>query len=65
MDVACLNYAVRKKMASQLLGDMFQLAETYRQIEKLNLDKEKFKNMSVILEKTNVIIKRCLTNWNF
>jgi len=56
MDVACLNYTIGKKIASQLFQDMFQLVETSRKIEKLNLVKEKFKNMSVILEKTKVII---------
>jgi hypothetical protein len=43
MATPCLNYAVKKKMVSQQLRDISQLAYTSRKIEKLNLEKEKFK----------------------
>ncbi|MCI30499.1 hypothetical protein A2U01_0051708, partial [Trifolium medium] len=43
MAAAGLNYDIRKRMFSQHLIDMSQLAESARQIEKLNAEKDRLK----------------------
>ena len=43
MAASGLNYAIRKKLVSQHLRDMSQLADRARQIEQLNIEKERLK----------------------
>ncbi|MCI01570.1 hypothetical protein A2U01_0022597, partial [Trifolium medium] len=43
MAASGLNYDIRKRIFSQHLMDMSQLAESARQIEKLNAEKDKLK----------------------